>query len=89
MRPTCDDQFRETAEERNERLRAKRHVRTLEALWSIIADLSAHLSDDGNDYSPEGLEKMRRRVANALPPTNCPDWLSQYRDPPIVQSTNR
>jgi hypothetical protein len=29
---------------------------------------------------------MRRRVANALPPDRLPDWLEQYRDPPMVQS---
>ena len=81
-----DQQFRETPDERNERLRQRRYERTLLTLWTLIADLSDDLRDEGCDWSVDGLQGMRRRVANALPPDECPDWLEQYRDPPMVQS---
>jgi hypothetical protein len=81
-----DQQFRETTGERNERLREKRDQRRIDTLLTLIADLSDHLCDEGTDYSDEGLASIRRRVANALPPGKCPDWLNQYRDPPVVQS---
>lgn len=50
-------------------------------LLKLVADLSDHLTDEGADYTPEGLDNMRRRVANALPGERCPDWLRRYRDP--------
>jgi hypothetical protein len=81
-----NDQFRETPEERNERLRDSRFKRTIGALQQLIADMSDDLRDEGCDYSTEGLEAMRRRVANALPPDKCPDWLANYRDPAVVRS---
>lgn len=81
-----DDQFRETLVERNERLRDSRNKRALDACWKLIADLSGALTDEGPDWSTDGLHALRRRVANALPKDQCPDWLHEYRDPPIVQS---
>ena len=81
-----NDQFRETPSERNERQREARRKRAMETLWTLIADLSAGLTDEGDDLSTEGLQAMRRRVANALPPDRCPDWLKSYRDPAMVQS---
>jgi len=81
-----DQQFAETSDDRNERLRKARNQRQLEALWILIADLSGCLTDEGVDYSEEGLVEMRRRAANALPPNKCPEWLEKFRDPPIVQS---
>lgn len=81
-----NDQFRETPDERNERLRDNRLKRTLEGYRKLIADLSDALTDEGPDWSSEGLYGLRRRVANALSPAECPDWLNEYRDPLIVQS---
>lgn len=81
-----NDQFRETPEERNDRLRESREKRTSATLRTLIRDLSDALTDEGGDWSTDGLINLRTRVANALPPTECPDWLKQYRDPPVVQS---
>jgi hypothetical protein len=80
-----NDQFRETPEERSERIRSNRLMKSIGTLQDLIADLSDDLRDEGCDYSPDGLEQMRRRVANALPPSKCPDWLARYRDPAVVQ----
>ncbi len=79
-----NEQFREDAEERNERLRKARNARTSAVLWRLIADLSICLTDEGADFSNEGLASLRQRVANALPPDQCPDWLARFRDPPIT-----
>ena len=81
-----NDQFRETQEERNDRLRERRQARHIETLRKLIVDLSDNLTDEGTAYSVDGLAEMRRRCANALPPSLCPDWLNRYRDPPMVQS---
>lgn len=81
-----NDQFRETLTERNERLRRALHKRTLETLWGLIADLSAGLADEGPDWSVDAFLMLRKRVANALPPDKCPDWLAPYRDAPMVAS---
>lgn len=82
--PSEDQQFAETPGERNERRREMVSRRTIDTLQTLIADLSAVLTDEGLDYSEDGLDRMRRRVANALPPTKCPDWLAPFRDPRIV-----
>ena len=79
-----DEQFRETTEERNERLRDRRLRLSIGALQGLVTDLSDNLCDEGADYSADGLEAMRRRVANALPPQKCPEWLNRYRDPPVT-----
>ena len=63
-----------------------RLTRTIDVLQDLVADLSAHLCEEGHDYSEEGVAIMRRRVANALPPAKCPDWLACFRDPPVVKS---
>lgn len=81
-----NDQFSETPEERNERQRNAREKRNKEILWNLIADLSVNLADEEHIYSVDGLNKIRKRTANALPDEMCPDWLKQYRDPPLVQS---
>lgn len=60
----------------------ERHERTLIVLWQLIADLSIYLAGP----TTAGLVLMRRRVANALPPHMCPDWLKSYRDPAVVRS---
>jgi hypothetical protein len=62
------------------------HWRTMQIHWQLIAALSDALTDEGPDWSNNGLDSLRRRVANALPPDACPDWLEPYRDPPIVAS---
>jgi hypothetical protein len=81
-----DQQFAESPEERNERQRARRQQANLEVLWKLIEDLSVCLTDEGPDFTDQWLPDLRRRTANALPLHRCPDWLRQYRDPPLVQS---
>lgn len=80
-----DQQFAETPYERNERQRAKREDRSRTILRVLIADLSPALSDEGADWSIDGLIELRRRVANALEPRECPEWLRSYRDLQTVQ----
>ena len=58
-----------------------RDLRMIDALRKLIADLSEALTDEGGDWSPVGLDELRHRVGNALPPDECPDWLWHYRDP--------
>jgi hypothetical protein len=58
----------------------------IDALHWLIVDLSGFLTDEGDNLTPAGLDTLRRRVANALPPTRCPEWLAPYRDPPAVRS---
>lgn len=55
-------------------------VPIVETLHRLIADMSDHLCDEGTDYSHDGLERMRKRVANALPLDLCPDWLKRFRN---------
>lgn len=81
-----NNEFRETPEARDARLRERRWARHVEVLRKLIVDLSDNLTDEGADYSVDGLEEMRRRVANALPTEMCPQWLGRFRDPPMVQS---
>lgn len=84
-RPKWDDQFRETQEERNERHRERRAKENREILMVLIADLSVLLTDENDSLSIDGLADLRRRVANALPPDKCPDWLCACRDPSLTQ----
>ena len=79
-----NDQFRETEDERNERIRESRQRRDVETLLRLIVDLSYCLADECDGYSTEGLAAIRRRVANALPPSMCPDWLRNYRDKVVM-----
>ena len=81
-----DQQFAETSAERNERLHKSRDQRALDALHWLVVDLSGFLADECDALTPAGLDTLRRRVANALPPTRCPEWLAPYRDPPVVRS---
>jgi hypothetical protein len=48
-------------------------------LLSLVADLSGNLTDEGPDYSAEGLGRMRGRVADALG-HQCPEWLQEFQD---------
>lgn len=59
---------------------------TLFALRKLIVDLSDGLTEEGPDWSEDGLDSLRRRVANAVPKGDLPDWLHHYRDQPIVRS---
>ena len=72
-------------EERNERHRERRAKENREILIVLIADLSALLTDENDGLSIDGLADLRRRVANALPPDQCPDWLRACRDPSLTQ----
>jgi len=81
-----DSQFAESPSERNERLRANRDKRHADRLLALIADLADCLTDEGPSFSEDGLHEMRRRVANALPPSQCPEWLAPFKDAPAVQS---
>lgn len=45
----------------------------------ILADMSDNLRDEGADYSFEGLQHMRRIVADLLPYNQCPDWLKPHK----------
>jgi ribosomal protein S15P/S13E len=67
------------------RLRDGRLERDIATLQKLIVDLSDHLTDEGCDWTNDGLDRMRRRVANAVHPDKCPDWLMRYRDPPTVK----
>jgi len=55
-------------------------------LWKLIADLSDDLRDEGCDYSPDGLDTMRSRVANALPASERPKWLLPYCNPAVLRA---
>jgi len=81
-----DQQFAETPAERNDRLHKARDSRAIDALHWLIVDLSGFLADESDALTIGGLIEMRRRVANALPPTRCPEWLAEYRDAPVVKS---
>lgn len=61
-----------------------RDKRTVATLRNLIADLSADLSDEGCDRTSDGLNQLRRRVANALPIGHCPDWLLSFRTGPVA-----
>jgi flagellin-specific chaperone FliS len=80
-----DQQFAETPQERAESRTMQRFRQTIGKLQDLVADLSPALDDEGGDFSAEGLEALRRRIANALPPEKCPDWLVSYRDPAVVK----
>lgn len=85
--PRFDQQFLESTTERNERLRDSRLKRNTETLQKLIADLACEaLADEGPDWSQEGLDNLRRRVANAVPQQLLPDYFAQYRDPPLQNS---
>lgn len=81
-----DQQFAETPAERNERRREMVSKRTIATLQALVADLSESLTEEGPDWSEDGLHNLRCRVANAVPPDKLPDWLNKYRDPAIIRS---
>lgn len=47
----------------------------IERLRNLIYDLSDALTDEGPDWSDEGLYNLRRRVAEELPEI---EWLQLY-----------
>lgn len=57
-----------------------------DGLQKLVYDLSDALTDEGPDWSQTGLGSLRRRVANALPPSMAEGWLDQYRDAPLVSA---
>ena len=46
-----------------------------ELLTKLVVDLSDTLTDEGPNWSNEGLDRLRRRVACAVPLAQLPDWL--------------
>lgn len=74
------------SDERNDALRLGHDQRAINALRTLVVALSDALTDEGPDWSNEGLDSLRHRVANAIPRGECPDWLREYRDPLVVQS---
>lgn len=78
-----NEQFRESPEERNDRLRQQRHQRTVETLRKLLYDMSGFLADEGDDLTDAGLANLRRRMANALGAL-CPEWLERFRDPAVT-----
>jgi hypothetical protein len=81
-----NDQFRETLTERNERLRTGWFKERVCTYQKLVAELSDALTDEGGDWSIDGLHDLRCRVANALPLDMLPDWLRKFRDDAMVQS---
>lgn len=67
-------------------LRLGRDQRAINALRTLVVALSYALTDEGPGWSNEGLDNLRRRVANAIPLDECPDWLREYRDKPAARS---
>ena len=57
-------------------------------LRELVRDLSAALTDEGDNLSTEGLDRMRRRVACALPLAMLPDWLKPYRPVETAPTAN-
>lgn len=49
-----------------------------DSLRDLIADLSAALTDEGPDWSFEGIANLRRRVVEALPGDERIAWLEPY-----------
>lgn len=50
-------------------------------LENLVADLSAALTDEGPDWSFDGVANLRRRIVEALPHDNRVDWLRAYVEP--------
>lgn len=67
---------------------ADRMRQTVGVLQTLVADLSDALTDEGDNWTHDGVDALRRRVANAVPPDQLPDWLAEHRDPAVVQSAS-
>ncbi len=50
----------------------------IEQLEDLVIDLAASLTDEGPDWSFEGVASLRRRVASAIPDDERIDWLKPY-----------
>ena len=50
----------------------------IEMLEDLVADLSAALTDEGPDWSFDGVANLRRRVVEALPSDGRVEWLKRY-----------
>lgn len=69
-----------------ERIHAQ-YQRRMAGLHQLIADLAMEaLSEEGPDWTDEGIAKMRKRVANAVPQSMLPDYFADYRDDSVVTS---
>jgi hypothetical protein len=66
-------------ETRNRQRASAVHWQMMRTHWQLIAALSDALTDEGANWSNDGLDSLRSRVANVLPPDACPDWLLPYR----------
>ena len=64
--------------------RLKKSITTLQ---DLIVELSSALTDEGPSWSNTGLHNLRVRSANAIPPDMRPDWLNEYADPALLQSS--
>ena len=51
----------------------------IETLEELVVDLSAALTDEGPDWSFEGVADLRRRVVQALPDDDRIEWLRIMR----------
>lgn len=47
-------------------------------LRELVVRLSGALTDEGSDWSAEGLENLRTDVASTLPSNMRPDWLAPF-----------
>lgn len=58
-------------------------------LVKLVVDLSSALCDEGDGWSNDGVDRLRRRVACAVPLADLPDWLKPYRaaDPVTLVSS--
>lgn len=50
----------------------------VDSLFDLIYRLSDALTDEGPDWSNDGLDKLRCDVARALPKSKLPEWLERY-----------
>ena len=50
----------------------------IDLLEDLVADLSAALTDEGPDWSFDGIANLRRRVVEALPNDGRVQWLKPY-----------
>lgn len=61
-------------------------------LRALVVRLSDGLTEEGPGWSTEGLDRLRRDVAFALPEDQVPEWLLRYRgaieEPPIEPPPN-
>lgn len=54
-------------------------------LHDLVVRLSDCLTDEGADWTNEGLYRLRADVANTVPDSKLPDWLVRYRKTAVLQ----